>query len=83
MNIRNSITTAVVTFATLAAGTAMAADAVVSATRPVYSNEIRAGMYFLAYDGKASLLEDEGNGGVVKIEFQSAGKAFASMGPVT
>ncbi len=25
----------------------------------------------------------EGNGGVVKIEFQSGGKAFASMGPVT
>jgi hypothetical protein len=40
----------------------------------------------LAACGKSGSVEGniyEGNGGVVKIEFQSGGKAFASMGPVT
>jgi len=52
MNIRISLTAAVAMFATLS-GAAVAADALVTASRPVYSNEIRAGMYFLRYDVKA------------------------------
>lgn len=49
MNTRSSITAGVVLFGTLAGGTAMAADALLSATRPVFSNEIRVGMYLLQY----------------------------------
>jgi outer membrane protein len=50
MNIRNPIMAAVLTLGTLAASTAFSADVQVEATRPVYSNEIRLGMYFLQYD---------------------------------
>jgi outer membrane protein len=53
MNIRNSITAGALMLGTLAGSTAMAADAYVSATSPVLSNEIRVGMYFVQYDVKA------------------------------
>jgi len=49
MNIRNPITAGMLTFVALAGSTAHAADAVVNATRPEFSNEIRVGMYFLQY----------------------------------
>lgn len=49
MNIRNSITVGALLLGTLAGGTANAVDALVSASSPVYSNEIRVGMYFLNY----------------------------------
>ena len=49
MNIRISITTAGLALSAVVAHTATAADALVSATRPVFSNELRVGMYFLQY----------------------------------
>jgi outer membrane protein len=53
MNIRNTITAGALLLGTLAGSTAIAADVGVSASRPVLSNEIRVGMYFLQYDVKA------------------------------
>ena len=50
MNIRNSITAVALMLGMLAGGTAIATDALVSVSRPVLSNEIRVGMYFLQYD---------------------------------
>ena len=49
MNIRNTITAGLALLGTVTTGTALAADAVVTAARPVYENEIRIGMYFVMY----------------------------------
>jgi outer membrane protein len=49
MNIRILKMAAVLALGSLAGSTAYATDALVSASRPVFSNEIRAGMYFLMY----------------------------------
>jgi outer membrane protein len=49
MNIRNAITAGVLVCAALAGRSAAAADAFVSATSPVFGNEIRLGGYFLQY----------------------------------
>jgi outer membrane protein len=49
MKICNWITAGAWMIGTLAAGTALAAEAVVDATRPELSNELRVGVYFLQY----------------------------------
>ena len=49
MNIRNSIVAGVSVLGMLAGGTAIATEAMVSASSPVLSNEIRVGMYFVQF----------------------------------
>ncbi len=54
MKTRNSIRAGIVLLGTLAGSAAMAADAVITATRADFNNEIRVGMYFLQYHVSAS-----------------------------
>ena len=53
MNIRTSIALSLLLLSALTGPAALAADAIVSASSPVLSNEIRVGMYFVTYQVKA------------------------------
>ena len=53
MNIRKSITVSLLLGSTLVGPASFAVDAVMTASSPVFDNEIRAGMYFVTYNVKA------------------------------
>ena len=53
MNIRNSSTLSLLLLGVLGGPAAFAVEAMVSASSPVRSNEIRVGMYFVTYQVKA------------------------------